>query len=79
MIADIFGVPVVTVNSTDGPAYGAAVMAASGVLQRDITELCDEWIQVVDRVEPNPKLHTEYEAYYKIYRGLYGTLQSTFH
>jgi xylulokinase len=79
MIADIFGVPVVTVNSTDGPAYGAAVMAASGVLQRDITELCDEWIQVVDRVEPNPKLHAEYEAYYKIYRGLYGTLQSTFH
>jgi xylulokinase len=79
MIADIFGVPVVTVNSTDGPAYGAAVMAASGVLQRDITELCDEWIQVVDRVEPNPDLHVKYEAYYKIYRGLYGTLQSTFH
>jgi xylulokinase len=79
MIADIFGVPVVTVNSTDGPAYGAAVMAASGVLHRDIMELCDEWIQVVDRVEPNPKLHAEYEAYYKIYRSLYGTLQSTFH
>ena len=33
MIADIFGIPVVTVNSTDGPAYGAAIMAASGVLQ----------------------------------------------
>lgn len=79
LIADIFGIPVVTVNSTNGPAYGAAVMAASGVLQRNITELCDEWIQVTDRVEPNLKIHAEYEAYYQIFRSLYRTLQSTFH
>jgi xylulokinase len=79
MIADIFGIPVVTVNSTDGPAYGAAVMAASGVLQRDITSLCEEWIQVVDRIEPNPEHSENYEAYYQIYRGLYATLQPTFH
>jgi xylulokinase len=79
LIADIFGIPVVTVNSTDGPAYGAAVMAASGVLQKDITELCDEWIKVVDRVEPNKDIHDRYEVYYQIYRGLYGTLKDTFH
>jgi xylulokinase len=79
MIADIFGIPVVTVNSTDGPAYGAALMAASGVLLRDITELCEEWIQVVSRTEPNPENAHKYEAYYQIYRTLYGTLKPTFH
>jgi xylulokinase len=79
LIADIFGIPVVTVNSTDGPAYGAALMAASGVLQKDITKLCDEWIQIVDRVEPNLELHAQYEAYYQIFRGLYGILQGSFH
>ncbi|WP_438448594.1 xylulokinase [Gorillibacterium sp. sgz5001074] len=79
MIADIFGYPVVTVNSTDGPAYGAAVMAASGVLKRDTSELCESWIQVVDRVEPNPANSAKYEAYYKIYRSLYPTLKETLH
>lgn len=79
MIADIFGIPVVTVNSTDGPAYGAAIMAASGVLNRDITELCDAWIQVTSRTEPNPANHAKYEVYYELFRGLYGTLQGTFH
>jgi len=79
MIADIFGYPVVTVNSTDGPAYGAAVMAASGVLNRDISELCEEWIKVVDRVEPNPDNRAKYQEYYEIYRSLYPTLKETFH
>ncbi|MEI7026844.1 xylulokinase [Paenibacillus sp. y28] len=79
MLADIFGLPVVTVNSTDGPAYGAAVMAASGVLQRDISELCEAWIQVVDRVEPIPANQAAYEPYYAVYRSLYPTLRATMH
>lgn len=79
MIADIFGYPVVTVNSTDGPAYGAAVMAASAVLQRGIAELCNEWIKIVDRIEPDPMNQTKYEEYYAIYRSLYPTLKQHFH
>jgi xylulokinase len=79
MIADIFGIPVVTVNSTDGPAYGAAVMAASGVTGKEITELCDEWIRTVDRIEPSADRQKQYEAYYNIYRSLYPTLRDTFH
>lgn len=75
MIADIFGYPVVTVNSTDGPAYGAAVMAASGVLGRPIAELCEEWIQVVDQVEPHPQNQTRYDKYYTVYRSLYPALK----
>lgn len=79
MIADIFGYPVVTVNSTDGPAYGAAVMAASGVLNRDISTLCEEWIRVEHRTEPNPANSARYEAYYKLYRSMYPTLRDSFH
>jgi xylulokinase len=79
MIADVFGYPVVTVNSTDGPAYGAAVMAASGVLRQDISSLCDQWIQVVDRVLPNEENQLKYEEFYTIYRNLYPILKDTFH
>lgn len=79
MIADIFGYPVVTVNSTDGPAYGAAVMAASAVLNQDIPTLCKQWIQPVDRVEPRAKQQTIYEEYYAQYKSLYTTLKSTSH
>ena len=79
MIADIFGLPVVTVNSTDGPAYGAAVMAASGVRNVDITELCDRWIRPVTRTEPNPASRSRYESFYAVYRTLYDTLKATSH
>ncbi|MDB5056326.1 MAG: xylulokinase [Bacilli bacterium] len=79
MIADIFGYPVITVNTTDGPAYGAAIMAASGVLKQDIEHICEKWIKVVDRVEPNTLNQQKYEAYYTIYRGLYPKLKDTFH
>jgi xylulokinase len=79
MIADIFGYPVVTVNTTDGPAYGAAVMAASGVLGRDISELCEEWIQIVDRTEPIPVNHEAYQTYYDVFQQLYPTLKDTMH
>jgi xylulokinase len=79
MIADIFGYPVVTVNSIDGPAYGAAIMAASGVLKQDISALCQQWIQVEDRVLPNEANQLKYEQYYTVYRNLYPLLKETFH
>ncbi len=79
MIADIFGYPVVNVNSTDGPAYGAAIMAASGVLKQDISALCDRWIRVVDRTEPDAANSSRYESYYRIYRSLYPALKPSFH
>ncbi|MFC0213784.1 xylulokinase [Paenibacillus chartarius] len=79
LIADIFGIPVVTVNSTDGPAYGAAVMAASGVTGRSIPELCEAWIRVVTREEPIAANTEAYEAYYEVYRSLYPALKGAMH
>ena len=79
MIADIFGLPVVTVNSTEGPAYGAAIMASSAVLRRSIENICEEWIHVVDRAEPNAENQRRYEAFYSVYRSLYPALMQTFH
>ncbi|WP_166242416.1 xylulokinase [Paenibacillus turpanensis] len=79
LMADIFGIPVVTVNSTDGPAYGAAVMAASGVTTASIPELCGQWIQEVTRTEPNPQSQSAYNEMYDIFREQYGILRSTMH
>lgn len=79
LIADVFGIPVVTVNSTDGPAYGAAVMAASGVTGRSVPELCDAWIRIVTREEPITANSAAYEPYYETYRSLYPALQAAMH
>lgn len=79
MIADIFGFPVVTVNSTDGPAYGAAVMAAAGVLGEPIPSLCERWIKVVTRTEPDANAQAQYEPYYALYRELYPMLKPAMH
>lgn len=79
LIADIFGYPVVVVNSTDGPAYGAAVMAASAVLNTSIPELCKQWIRPVDRTEPDGSQQRIYEEYYAVYQTLYSSLQPASH
>jgi xylulokinase len=79
MIADVFRCPVVTVNTTDGPAYGAAVMAASAALGAAIPDLCARWIRPVDRAEPDGAASRIYDEYYAIYRSLYGVLKETNH
>lgn len=79
MMADIFGYPVVTVNSTEGPAYGAAVMAASAYLKTDAAELCDQWIHIVHRHEPETEAFNKYADMYDIYKDQYAVLKITFH
>lgn len=79
LVADIFGYPVVTVNSTEGPAYGAAIMAASGVGNHPIEQLCRDWIRITSQTYPQPANQAAYEEYYQVYRSLYPVLKDTFH
>jgi xylulokinase len=79
ILADVLDAELVTVNTTEGAAYGAALLAGVGAgIWADTDEACDATIQVVDRVAPQPDQVARYNSFYPVYRSLYGTLKSTF-
>jgi xylulokinase len=78
ILADILGAEVVTVNTTEGAAYGAALLAVTGSgLFRSVEEACDATIQITGIVQPGENQKT-YEKSYLLYRDLYPALKSTF-
>jgi xylulokinase len=77
--ADIFNREMVTTNSTEGSAYGAALLAATGTGRfSSITEACRSCIRVTERCEPDPRRARTYEEYYGVYRNLYSRLKTSF-
>ena len=78
ILADIFDSELVTVNTSEGAAYGAALLAATGMGQYpDVASACSETIRVTGRTSPSQAV-AAYNDLYPIYRSLYPTLQSTF-
>ncbi len=78
ILADILGAEVVTVNTTEGAAYGAALLAATGAGKFPSVEAaCDRAIQITGSVHPSPD-RSSYEKQYLLYRDLYPALTSTF-
>ena len=77
--ADVFNREIVTINATEGSAYGAALLAATGTGGfHSVEEACRSCIRVNERCEPNPGRARIYEQYYAIYRGLYPRLKESF-
>ena len=73
--ADVFGREVVTVNATEGPAYGAALLAGVGTGQwASVPEACDACIAVTSRMRPDAAAQAVYERAYAVYRRLYTSL-----
>jgi xylulokinase len=79
ILADVLNTRVVTVNTTEGAAYGAALLAATGTGGFESVEsACDATIQVTGTVEPGKDLRI-YESGYPLYKALYPSLKSVFH
>lgn len=79
MQADIYNATVVTTNIGEGPAAGAAIMAAVGAGYFDtVTEGGDAWIKITKRIDPDPRAVEIYNAYYATYRQLYRDLKISF-
>lgn len=79
ILADIFGVTVKVINSKEGPAYGAAILAAVGCgAFNSVDEACKKLIKVTDSTEPNPKNVEVYNKVYNVYKGLYPALKESF-
>ncbi len=78
IMADVLGAELVTVNTTEGAAYGAALLAAVGAgLYKTVDEACQATIQITGRTQPGPAAAT-YADFYPLYRALYPALQDQF-
>jgi xylulokinase len=79
ILADVFGVEIVTVNITDSTAFGAALIAGVGAgVYGSVPEACAATIRVVDRVEPDAGRTMVYDDVYPVYHALYGAVKPTF-
>lgn len=79
MMTDIMGIPLYTVNTTEGAALGAAILAAVGVgAYPDVPTACKEIVRKETITDPDPTGVAEYERLYPLYRDLYPALKDNF-
>jgi xylulokinase len=79
VVASALGLPMLTVNSTEGAAYGAALLAGTGAgAWPSVEAACDATIAVTGRDEPVAEWSRAYEALYPRYRELYRALKPTY-
>jgi xylulokinase len=79
IVASVLGVELVTVNSTEGAAYGAALLAGVGAgAWKSVAAACDSAIAVTGRDEPDAGWQRAYDALYPRYRALYPALKPEF-
>jgi xylulokinase len=73
MIADAFGSPCVTLESDEGPAFGAAILAGVGIgIWPDVSTACRSVVRQKARIEPSG---VDYLLHYKKYGELYSCLK----
>ena len=69
----------VTVNTTEGGAFGAALLAGVGSgTWASVPEACNATIQIVDRIGPQHNAVNAYDDLYPLYKQLYPALKPTF-
>jgi xylulokinase len=75
--ADVYGLPVGRVNREEGPAYGAALLAAVGAgAFPDLAAAAAATLTRTPLEQPDPEVHRAYEAVYARFRRLYPALRS---
>jgi xylulokinase len=78
ILADVLEVELVTVNTTEGAAYGAALLAGVGAgLFTSVPQACAAAIRVTGSTVPGVAVSI-YQEYYPRYRALYPALRAEF-
>ncbi len=76
IIADVLGVELVTTNATEGPAFGAALLASvAGGVYASVQQACEVTVHVVERTEPRAETERVYAQVYETYKALYPALK----
>jgi xylulokinase len=77
--ADVYGCDVHTLNSSEGPAFGVALLAQVGTGGfASVPEACDATIMTVESTSVDRRAQAYYNKAYKVYRDLYQNLRESF-
>jgi xylulokinase len=80
ILANVLNVELVTVNSTEGAAYGAALLAGVGAGGwPDVDAACASTIKLTGSTIPQPEITALYEGLYAYYHQLYPALREISH
>jgi xylulokinase len=78
ILADILDVELVTVNTTEGAAFGAALLAGVGAgMFANVPQACEVVIQLTGSTSPSSAV-SAYQDYYPQYRALYPAFADQF-
>jgi xylulokinase len=79
ILADVLGTKLVTVNTTEGAAFGAALLAGVGAgLYPSVNDACQATIQLTGETAPDMDRTNLYQDFYQRYRRLYPALAPEF-
>jgi xylulokinase len=79
IVADVFNLNVYVVNSKEGPAYGAAILASVGCKAfKSVNEACGKLIKTTEKSDPIEENVEKYNSIYRIYSSLYYSLKDRF-
>ncbi len=78
--ADIYGKELVTVQESEGSAFGAALLGGvGGGIYSSVQQSAQQAIQVRERLAPQPASAKIYTQYYDVYRRLYPAVRDLSH
>jgi xylulokinase len=79
ILASVLEAELVTVNTTEGAAYGAAILAGVGAgAWADVPSATDACIKITGSTQPDPSQVDSYREAYSLYQDLYPALKTTF-
>ena len=80
ILASILDANLATVNTTEGAAYGAALLAGVGAgVWPDVRAACDRTVRVTGEDRADPAAVATYRSAYPLYHGLYAALAPNMH
>ncbi len=72
MLADVLGKPAVSLETQEGSAYGAALLALAGTgVYNSVPEVCRAAVRQADSIEPGPEESRFYAQSHRTYQALY--------
>ncbi len=79
LLADVFAKKVVTLETQEGSAYGAALLAMAGTgAFASVPEACRAAIRPTGSVNPRPHESQQYQRGHEVYRSLYPILKPVY-
>jgi xylulokinase len=79
IMADVLDVKVDKIKSDEGPAFGAAILAAVGCGKYDsVEDACAKLIEITETIDQTPETVSLYTEKYKVFREMYPALKDVY-